>query len=172
MTRTDTGTPNSHAIPYFIFRFLQFLNSYFDAPPAKARPKSASPKRCVKVPRAVSSIHCEIPWHAYWNVLSACRATHFGASVCVMRRLNRQRHTHQKSGYYNQSHIFKSRRAARVRERLQRFLQEKWEGTYRLLRPWGQTCGWSSGTRSKASGRTAVWAGSIRARSVCRSRAI
>jgi hypothetical protein len=32
------------------------------------------------------------------------------------------------------------------------------------------TWGWSSGTRSKASGRTAVWAGSIRTRFLCRSR--
>jgi hypothetical protein len=36
MTRIDTGTPNSHAIPYFIFRFLQFLNGCFEAPPAEA----------------------------------------------------------------------------------------------------------------------------------------
>ena len=34
------------------------------------------------------------------------------------------------------------------------------------------TWGWSSGTRSKASGRTAVWAGSIRTRFLCRSRLI
>jgi len=35
-----------------------------------------------------------------------------------------------------------------------------------------RTWGWSSGARSKASGRTAVWAGSIRTRFLCRSRLI
>src|ERR1039458_5498860 len=35
-----------------------------------------------------------------------------------------------------------------------------------------RTCGWSTGTRSKASGKTAVWAGSSQARFLCQSRLV
>ena len=136
MTRTDTGTPSSHAIPYFISVHLQFLDSYFYATTSKTRLESASPGRCARVRRAVSNIHCDVPWQAYWNAISACRAAHFVAGLCVVRRLDRQRDAHEKSGYNNQSHIFKPRRAARVREQPPQCLPEKWEGTYRLLRPW------------------------------------
>ena len=44
------------------------------------------------------------------------------------------------------------------------------EGAYRLLGPCWSDCRWSSETRSKASGRTDVWAESIRARFLCQSR--
>jgi hypothetical protein len=63
--------------------------------------------------------------------MSAGRASHF----CDLRRLDRQRDAHEKSGYDNQSHIFKPRPAARVREQSPQCPPEKWEGTYLLLRP-------------------------------------
>jgi len=57
------------------------------------------------------------------------------STLRVVRRLDRQRNAHEKSGYNNQSHIFKPLRAARVREPPSQCLPEKREGTYRLLRP-------------------------------------
>jgi hypothetical protein len=69
--------------------------------------------------------------------------------------------------------FIKPRRAARVRERSPRCLPEKWEDTYRPPQALHAGLGgWSSGLRSKASGRTAVWAGSMRTRFLCRSRFI
>ena len=132
--------------------------SYFERAATKTRLnqfREGTPREC----RARPGIHCDVPWQAYWNAISACRAAHFVAGLCVVRRLDRQRHAHEKSTYNNQSHIFKPRRAARVRERPPQCLPKKWEGTYRLLRPcWLEFVVWSSGTRSKASGKTAVGA--------------
>src|ERR1035437_6061534 len=145
--------------------------SYFERAATKTRLnqfREGTPREC----RAAPSIHCDVPWRAYVKAGSAGRTTHFGAGVHAVRRLDSQRHAHEQSGYNNQSHIFKPRRVARVRERQPQCLPEKWEGTYRLLRPCLSDCRWSSETRSKASRKTAVWAGSSRARFLCQSRLV
>jgi hypothetical protein len=63
------------------------------------------------------------------------------------------------------------RQAARGRAGSPRHSQQKWEGTYGPPEAlFAVTWGWSSGTRSKASGRAAVELDQIRTRFLCRSR--
>jgi|HubBroStandDraft_6_1064221.scaffolds.fasta_scaffold566380_1 hypothetical protein len=148
---------------------VQFLDGYSYMALAKTRINQASRGNYASVRLGAPSIHCDVPWRAGGNAISACCATHF----CVMRRLDRQRDAHQKSGYNNQSHIFKPRLAARVRERPPRCLPEKWEDTYRLLRPCGSEC--LVGLAERGQRRVEeppFWAGSIRARFLCRSRVV
>ena len=95
--------------PHAVILHEAALAHYFYVPLTKTRLKSGFSKS--RRESDVPSIHCDVPWRACGNVLNACRTSHF----CAVRRLDRQRHAHEKSGHNNQSHIFKPRRAASTR---------------------------------------------------------